>query len=351
MQLLQSRRNEARAPRARARNGNGGFPEPPAGEPIRSVRRSHSECGADTRIRLPRTLPEAVVCRVVCEGCHKTYQAAPAGAGPRPAQPLSAAAAGTSAAAGAATVAATSAAAGAEPSGLEARVADALLALRDRIEDGIDAARDALDELPRPDLPEIPRERLWTWASIPLAVLGVVAGLLLIQGSDAQPTPAPAAASTATEAEFIEQPGYSLALPTGWEQTNPPDGAAFSAASTDGMADATLWIERAPKLSFERFEQRSLSQLAELGGKARVVDRVEGPTVESSIVELRADVPVGEGATAPYRVTLRAAGPFRHYFVTVTQPGADPDLLADVELMHGSLRPNVQLAGSEEDGS
>lgn len=350
MQLLQSRRTQART-----RNGNGGFPEPPAGEPTRAVKRSHPDCGADTRIRLPRALPEAVVCRVVCEGCHKTYEAAPTGAGPRPAEPAAAAAAGASAAATAGTSApattGTSATAVAESTGLEARIADGLLALRDRIEDGIDAARDALDELPRPELPEIPRERLWTWASIPLAVLGVVAGLFLIQGSDSQPTPAPAASSTAGDAEFIEQPGYSLALPKGWEETNPPDGAAFSAASTDGMADATLWIERAPNLSFERFEQRSLSQLAELGGKARVVDRVEGPTVESSIVELRADVPVGEGATAPYRVTLRAAGPFRHYFVTVTQPGADPDLLADVELMHGSLRPDVELAGSEGNGS
>lgn len=302
MQLLQPRRTRARARGA----GNGGFPEPPDGEAVRVVHRSHGACGSRTRIRLPSALPEWSVHRVLCDGCHESFE-------PEPEE--------------------TGSVRGGPP--LDERV------------------RELLAELPLPDLSGVPRERIWAWASVPLAVLGVIAGLALVQGSDSAPTPSAAASqsSTGSDAKFIEQPGYSLALPAGWKRTQPPKGAVFAAESEDGMADATLWIERAPKLSFDRFEQRSLQQLSELGGQARVIDRVEGPTVETSIVELRADAPVANGVTAPYRVTLRAAGPFRHYLVTVTQPGASSDLLADAELIHGSLRPEVQPGGAKGSGA
>ncbi len=302
------------------------------------VRRSHPGCGAETRIRLPRALPERVVHRVLCDDCRERYEAdceqpraaqETAGGGAAPAERASQL--------GAALVAATAA-----RSAWLAELAGAALG----------AAGERVAMLPRPPLPEIPRARLWAWASVPLAALGVIAGLLLIQGADPAPAPAGSGqAAAAPEAEFVEEPGYTLALPKGWERTDPPDGAAFAAASRDGMADATLWIERAPDLSLGQFERRSLRQLSELGGEARVIDRVEGPTIETSIVELRTDAPIGGGVTAPYRVTLRAAGPFRHYFVTITQPGANPDLLADAELMHGSLRPEVELAGNGEAGS
>lgn len=327
MQLLQSRR----LPTRRRTGANGGFPEPPAGEPVRIVRRSHPECGAETRIRVPRALPEGTVHRVLCDGCRERFEADARKATEVQETPDRGSALTDRASRLGAVLLATAAALG-------ARLGKVAGAVRGTI--GERAAA-----LPRPPLPDIPRARLWAWASVPLAAVGVIAGLLLIQGAD--PAPAPAGSSqsaAATEAEFVEEPGYTLALPEGWKRTNPPDGAAFAAASSDGLADATLWIERAPNLSLGQFERRSLQQLAELGGEARVVDRVEGPTVESSIVELRTDAPIGGGVTAPYRVTLRAAGPFRHYFVTVTQPGADPDLLADAELMHGSLRPEVELA-------
>jgi len=196
--------------------------------------------------------------------------------------------------------------------------------------------------LPRPN---ISRERIWAWASIPLAMLGVIAGLALLRGESTLPaqSPSPVAESGPADATFIEQPGYSLVLPEGWEQTQAPDGAAFAAESKDGMADATLWIERDPKLSFKQFEQRSLAQLAGIAEQPKVVDRVNAPTIEGQIVELEAASPVGDGVTAPYRVTLRAAGPYRHYFATLQQAGADPQTIADIELMHNSLRPEVEL--------
>ncbi len=199
-------------------------------------------------------------------------------------------------------------------------------------------------KLPRPN---VSRERIWAWASVPLALLGVIAGLALLRGESTLPAQPPSAVAQSgpAEAEFIEQPGYSLVLPVGWKQTTPPDGAAFAAESKDGMADATLWIERDPGLSFKQFEQRSLAQLAGIAEGPRVVDRVNAPTIEGQIVELEANSPVGDGVTAPYRVTLRAAGPYRHYFATLQQAGADPQTVADIELMHNSLRPEVEVDG------
>jgi hypothetical protein len=237
------------------------------------------------------------------------------------------------------------------PRSLRDRLADAFAGVRDRCAAAFDAGRDrVLDayEWLRLSGPQIDRSRLWTWASLPLALLGVIVGVLLLQGDSERPgstaegTPA---AAGAPAAEFIEQPGFSLALPEGWEQTNPPNGAVFAAQTEDGLADATLWIERAPDLSFKRFERRSLRQLGEIADNPRVADRVAAPTIEGSIVELRADTPVAGGVTTPYRVTLRGAGPFRHYFATAQQPGADPGVLADIELLHSSLRPEVELEG------
>jgi hypothetical protein len=55
-------------------DGNGGFPEPPAGESVRVVRCTHTTCGGETRIRLPRELPAEAVRRVVCDGCGHAYE-------------------------------------------------------------------------------------------------------------------------------------------------------------------------------------------------------------------------------------------------------------------------------------
>lgn len=321
MQLLTTRR-DARPPQGGApgeSDPNGGFPLPPPGEPVRVIRCRHDECGAETRIMLPASLPESSMHRVICDGCHLPFDPSLEGT-------ISGAAIRRSA-----------------PVPLAAQLGVMRERVAARLPDG------ALPSLPK--LPPIPRSRLWAWASVPLAALGVVAGLSLIQGGDEprspEGTPAPAAVG-APEARFLEGPGYSLALPAGWKREDPPEGAAFAARSKDGLADATLWIEEEPGLSFSEFEQRSLAQLGEVGENARVTDRVEGPTVESTIVELRAESPVAEGAAADLRVTLRGAGDYLFYFSTVVQPGAGADVSADIETMHASLRPDVSVAGLDD---
>jgi hypothetical protein len=295
------------------RDGNGGFPEPPAGTPVRVVRCEHAACGAETRIRLPEALPAAAVHRVVCEGCHESFD--PVLAGSTGQSPLGA-------------------------------LGDAALNLWDGVLDARDAAAERLGSFDR--------AQLWTWASIPIAALAVVAGLALLQGGSEDSTPSlavPKAAREAGQAEYVRGAGFSLALPHGWKETNPPDGAAFAASAPGGRADATLWIEEDPELSFREFEQRSLAQLGEIADNPRIVDRVQGPTVETTITELRADAPVADGVTAPVRVTLRGAGNYRYYFSTVLQPDADAQTAADIETLHASLRPDVAVEGLDDTGS
>jgi hypothetical protein len=318
MQLLTTRR-DARPPQDGAPGGtdaNGGFPMPPAGEPVRVVRCSHDACGAETRIMLPASLAESAVHRVVCDGCRLPFD------------PV---------------------AEGSFSGGSPRRAPIAIGAIGGRLGEARDAMAERLRGLDLPELPKIPKSRLWAWASVPLAALGVVAGLSLIQGDGDRPTASsPPAAAGAPEARFLKGSGYSLALPAGWKKEDPPEGAAFAAVSKDGLADATLWIEEEPGLSFSEFEQRSLEQLDEIGENARVTDRVEGPTVESTIAELRAEAPVADGVFADLRVTLRGAGNYRFYFSTAVQPGAAAGLSADIETMHASLRPDVSVAGLDE---
>jgi hypothetical protein len=70
---------------------NGGFPDPPPGEPVHVVRCSHLACGAETRIRLPGSVPASAVRRVVCAGCARPYETATVeeveAARPRPPRP------------------------------------------------------------------------------------------------------------------------------------------------------------------------------------------------------------------------------------------------------------------------
>ena len=77
--------------------------------------------------------------------------------------------------------------------------------------------------------------------------------------------------------------------------------------------------------------------------KRTVSDCVEGSTLETSIAELKAEVPLEGGLAGPYRVTLRAAGPYRYYLATSIGAGAPPRLLADAELLSASFRPNVEV--------
>jgi hypothetical protein len=269
---------------------------------------------------LPASLPSDAVHRVICDGCHLPFDPSAEGSFGDSVQ----------------------------------RTTPALAALGARL----GATRDRMvDRFPRlaspsvPKLPSVPKSRVWAWVSVPLAALAVVAGLSLIQGDGGAPSanggPTPAGAG-APEARFLEGSGYSLALPAGWQKEDPPEGAAFMAESKDGLADATLWIEEDPELSFKEFEARSLDQLGEIGENARVTDYVEGPSRESTIVELSAESPVAEGAFAELRVTLRGAGDYLFYFSTVMQPGAESGVGAAIETMHASLRPEVSVAGLDD---
>jgi hypothetical protein len=287
------------AARRPAGGTNGGFPEPPAGMPVRVIKAAHEACGTETRVRLPAPVPARAVRRVVCDGCARPFaceavEEAQLEAAPAP-----------------------------PPSG----VRSFLEGLRDR----------------QPLWLDLPPGRFWKLLSIPIAAAAVIVGLLLIQGSDDGAPESQSAGGArpvdAGDAELVSQPGWSLALPGGWHQIDGPTGAAFAAVSDDGSGDATLWIERDPSLSFAEFEARSLEQLRELTGTAGVVERSTGPTPEKTVIRLQADAPPGSGTFAPYTVTLRASGPYRYYLSTSLQPGASREADDAIELIHNSFLP------------
>ncbi len=195
------------------------------------------------------------------------------------------------------------------------------------------------------------RHRPW---GLPAAGIGlaavIVAVVLLIGGGDSDtgtetvaPLSEAAPPSVINDPQFIEERGFSIALPDTWKRTKPPEGSSFAAVSDDGLGEATLWVDRDRKLSFDDFVDQSLAGLDGLGDNARVTDRVEGPTLETSIAVLEADVPVDGAVAGPYRVTLRAAGPYRYYLATSIGAGAPPRLIADAELLSTSFRPQVEV--------
>ncbi len=295
---------------------NGGFPEPPDGDPVRVVRTSHRACGRETRVRLPAELPTDVVRRVVCQGCAQPFEV------PAVAE---------------AEASAEAAAPPPPPASAPTSPGDRAGWLRD------------------------PRSRAWRYLSVPIAAIAVVAILLLIQGDDEpevafestippaeEPTTpaapadegAPRQAQGAGSSELITESSFSLALPAGWEETEPPSGATFAAASSVGDADATLWVEENPKLAFSEFEVQSLEELEALAGSASVVERIAAPTADATIVKLAADEPEGSPA---YEVTLRSSGPYRYYLSTTAQPDAAPETLEAIQLLHGSFLPTGAL--------
>ncbi len=313
------------AKRMYKRAGNGGFPEPPADDLQRLVRVRHGECGAETRVRLPRGIPARVVQRVVCDHCETTYECGQV-------EEIGLLDAGEAIA--------RSQTLATEAGPRKPRRLSSLIA-----------------GLPRPSLPHLPNleSRAWRWVSALLAAAAVVAILLIVQGGDSDApeagTSQPATVSdsdkpASTRAIFVTEPGFSLALPPGWERTPAKGGAAFSASSVDGSADATLWIERAPGLTFREFETRSLAQLESLAGNAEVVERIPAPTMEGTVVRLRANTPPESGVSAPYDVTLRAAGPYRYYLSTLLNPGASRQATEGADLIHGSFVPEPE-GGSE----
>ena len=307
---------------------NGGFPEPPAGEPQRLVRARHAACGSETRVRLPSALPARTVRQVVCQTCSATYECDGA-------EELR-------------LMTPEEAASYRQPPAPPSRLAVAL-------------AR--FPELRRPNLrlPDLPSldSRIWRYGSVAIAAAAVIAILALIQGGDERPATVASgsaegggATTTAgsvgdpasTQARFVTEPGFSGVLPAGWERTATDGGAAFSAQTVAGNADATLWIENDPTLSFKEFEERSIVALESLAGSMpEVVERIAAPTLAGSIVRLRV-APAGSPA---YEVTLRAAGPYRYYLATTLEPNASEQAAEGVALIHGSLVPepaeNVEI--------
>ncbi len=153
------------------------------------------------------------------------------------------------------------------------------------------------------------------------------------------------AAPLIADSQIVEEEDFTIALPSGWKRTKPPRGASFAARSGDGFAQTTLWVEESPNLDFQEFVDQSLGGLERLGENAQVTDVVDGETLETSIAELQADVPVSGGQPGPYRVTLRAAGDLRFYLATSVAAGAPPARLADAELLGTTFRPQVTTPG------
>jgi hypothetical protein len=174
---------------------------------------------------------------------------------------------------------------------------------------------------------------------VPLAALLVIGGLKLIQGSDSGQAPSAApselGAGGADHAQLVKRSHFTLALPPGGRQTHGSGGAAFAAKAPG--ADATLWVERDPKLTLDDFVTRSLEQLRALAGSAQVISRSGGPAPESTIVMLAATSPANQPT---YQVELRASGPYRYYLATTLDPNAASREAADgVALIQNSFVP------------
>lgn len=194
-----------------------------------------------------------------------------------------------------------------------------------------------------------PEGRAWRYLSIPVAAAAVVGAMALIQGwSEPARHSGSSAASASAEPAALEPPFksgdtyvvdesiFALALPPEWQRTDPPSGATFAAAPTQGGAEATIWILSGPKLDFAAFESRSLAQLTALAGSAQVVDRITAPTDEGTVVTLAANSRAGEPA---YEVTLRVAGAYRYFLATTVEPDAPREAVDGAELIHNSFVP------------
>jgi pyruvate/2-oxoglutarate dehydrogenase complex dihydrolipoamide acyltransferase (E2) component len=231
--------------------------------------------------------------------------------------------------------------------------------------------RSMIPSLPAVSLPSVslpaPAERFGVdtrWLTLPIAAIAVFAVLSLLNGDDSPaPAPAPTAAAAKpdrapadaksdakahkanapekaavpADAQLVAESTFSLALPAGWDRVNPAAGATFAAVSSDGTADATLWIQENPKLDFATFEASSLQQLETLAGSARVVERSVGPSVQASSITL-APKNVPEGAPT-YEVVLRGSGDNWYYLATTYQASAPADAIAGVDIIQGSFLP------------
>jgi hypothetical protein len=304
---------------------NGGFPEPHAGAGVRVVAARHDACGEVTSVRLPQSLSPQTVRHVVCHSCAEAFDNPAVEEIALPKLSL--------------------------PTVSMPRLSLPNLSLPKPFGQHV-----SLPKLPRVSL-AAPADELWRYLSIPLAAVAVIAVLLLIQGSSRQqagsPADSPADAPAATaapshkagsgtakagdgDAHLMRGSTFQVALPRGWQRTTAAAGATFAASAPGAEADATLWVERDPRLDFPSFEARSMEQLRQLAGSAHIVDRVAAPTADASIVHLAADAPPD---TPRYEVTLRASGPYRYYLATTVQPGASAATAHGVDLIHGSFLP------------
>jgi hypothetical protein len=358
---------------------NGGFPEPPPSMSVRIVAAKHEACGKSTRVRLPSAVPARAVHRLRCDHCERAFEIGEV-----------------------------------DDFGLESELTDLEKAVplnrKKRRTPSLKLPKIAAPKLTKPKLskpkrstpklskpklakpklsapklsapklskPKIdPNGRAWRLATIPVAAVLVIGGLVLIQGggdstngssgTDNSPpsvengdninsippatagdptgsptTPSGATASTqgaGTAAHLVSGGTYSLALPKHWDRTEPPSGATFSASAPDGEADVTLWIKQDPKLDFPTFVSQSLQQLEAVAGSAHIVNRVPAPTAEGTIVTLAADAPAGQPS---YQVTLRVAGPYRYYLATTVQPDASPEASQGADLVAGSFTPEAK---------
>lgn len=289
---------------------NGGFPLPAPSDSRRVVEATHVGCAQRTRVSLPAVLPLDAVRRVFCEDCEQLVDAS------------------------------------------------AVTEVRPSVVERVRALAPAMPATPSID----PR-----WLTLPVAAVAVWAILGLLNGEDAPaPAPAPSAAVEAPKAEgalakgkaeasvranrsarakkpvpadakLIAESTFSLALPAGWDRVKPAAGATFAAVSSDGTADATLWITNDPKLNFAAFEAASLSQLETLAGSAKVVERSTGPSVETTSVTI-APKKVAPGLPT-YEVVLRGSKRNWFYLATTTQPSAPAEAIKGVELIQGSFLP------------
>jgi len=301
-------------PQEIAGEANGGFPEPLAGEGVRTVATTHGSCGKETQIRLPSTVPAGLVRRAVCAGCGEQFATEDV-----------------------------------EEVSVTPRGASAL-----------------------------PHRSPWfvALASVVLAAVAVIVALLLLQSGSEVPDSASgdrgggnaaggpggqAGQGSGTgggssragdsdapaNARLVRKPNFSLAIPPGWKRSNPPAGATFAAEEAGGGADAALWVERDSELGFAEFQARSLERLKRIAPNARVDSRVPAPTDTGTVVTLVADAPSGDGGQTEYQVTLSAAGPFRYYLVTSSELGGSRLAQRGVQLVHGSFIPATPGAKKE----
>ncbi len=321
---------------------NGGFPEPPPGEPVRVVRAAHATCGADTEIRLPGSLAATVVRRVVCSGCAEPYWSdyvedlgTPAFAAARRRRPGWTVAAASLLAAAAAVVAALLLIQGGSDEPAEGTLQGAASAGQGA--EGSDEGSGGGGDNQGGGQGEgaggnqADRQRGDGGGGNQDSGGGRGNG-----GGDGGAAPG--------NARLARESNFTLAIPPGWERSNPPRGATFAVSSSSGGADATLWVERDRTLSVREFESQSLERLKRVAGNARVASRTPAPTDAGTVIRLRAGAPAGQGGRIEYKVTLRAAGPFRYYLVTSEQPDARRAARSGVRLVHGSFIPEPEGA-------